>query len=105
MNLVIDGNLVYPPSELSCIRDITLYSAMYSDMTVIVQIWPELKDDVWRRLKAAGAMDFVYEITDPQVEGIVISDARRSNIMVNQITCDNLHSILNRLRPWIDLPI
>ena len=105
MNLVIDGNLVYPPSELSCIRDITLYSSIYSDLTIVVQIWPELKDEVWVRLKSAGAMDFVYEITDPQVDGIVISDAMGSNIRVDEITCENLSSIMNRLRPWVDLPI
>ena len=105
MNLVIDGNLGYPPSELSCIRDITLYSSIYSDLTIVVQIWPELKDDVWFRLKAAGAMDYVYEITDPEIDGIVISDAKGSNIRVDEITCENLSSILNRLRPWVDLPI
>ena len=105
MNLVIDGNLVYPPSELSCIRDITLYSSIYSDLTIVVQIWPEFKDDVWFRLKAAGAMDYVYEITDPEIDGIVISDAKGSNIRVDEITCENLSGILNRLRPWIDLPI
>lgn len=104
MNLVIDGNLSYPPSELSCLRDITLYSDVYSDLTVIVQIWPELKDEVWYKLKSAGAMDFVYEIVDPEVDGIVISDAPGSDIQVDCITCDNLGFIINRLRPWMNLP-
>lgn len=105
MNLVIDGNLTYEPSELSCIRDITLYANIYSELTTVVQIWPELKDDVWMRLKMAGAMDYIYEITDPCVDGIVISDLPDSTICVDQITCDNLNCILSRLKPWIDLPV
>ena len=99
MNLVIDGNLTYPPSEISCVRDVTLYSMIWTEFTVLIEIFPEYKDHVWRHLKSRGAMDYVEDIISPAEErGLKISDQPRSNIRVNSIRCDNLSFIIDRLR-------
>ena len=99
MNLVIDGNLTYPPSEISCVRDITLFSVTFTPFTVLVEIESEFKDDLWNHLKSFGAWDYFEDIISPAKEpGLILSDKPRSNIRVNYITCDNLPYILNRLK-------
>ena len=99
MNLVIDGNLTYPPSEISCVRDVTLYSVIWSEFTVLIEMCPAYKDHVWRHLKERGAMDYVDDIVAPGKEiGLKISDQPESNIRVNYISCDNLNYIIDRLR-------
>lgn len=99
MNLVIDGNLTYPPSEISCVRDVTLYSVVWSKFNVLIEICPTYKDHVWRHLKSRGAMDYVDDIISPGREhGLKISDQPKSHIRVNYISCDNLNFIIDRLR-------
>ena len=36
MNLLIDGNLTYAPSEITCVRDVTLYSAVWTEYEVLI---------------------------------------------------------------------
>ena len=99
MNLIIDGNLTYPPSEISCVRDVTLYSTVWGQFNVLVEIEKQYRDNVWKHLKTYGAYDYVKDIISIDREpGFRISDRKRSNIMVNKITCDNLNYIINRLR-------
>lgn len=101
MNLVIDGHLTYPPSEISCVRDITLYSAIWTDYTVLVEMSQEYKDHLWYHLKARGAMDYIEDIVDPlSVMGLRISDDPGSNIKITHITCENINFILNRLQTF-----
>jgi hypothetical protein len=99
MNLLIDGNLTYPPSEISCVRDITLYSTVWSEFTVLVEIDKMYRDQLWAHLKTYGAYDYIEAIVSPDREhGLRISDRRGSNIKVDSITCDNLNFIINSLR-------
>lgn len=101
MNLLIDGNLTYPPSEPTCVRDVTLYTAVWTEFHVLVEIDTCYRDDVWNHLKRYGAMDFVEQIVDvDEVHGLKMSDQSRSNIQVNCITCDNLNHIITCLRTF-----
>ena len=99
MNLVIDGNLTYPPSEISCVRDITLFSVTWTPFTVLVEIEPQYKDHLWQHLKSFGAWDYFEDIVEPRKEcGLILSDKPKSNIHVNYIRCENLPFIIERLK-------
>lgn len=99
MNLLIDGNLTYPPSEITCVRDVTLYTTVWTEYSVLIEITTEYKDHVWKHLKRFGAMDFVEDIVCVDEEsGLIMSDRDRSNIQVNSITCENLDHIITCLR-------
>jgi len=99
MNLVIDGNLTYPPSEISCVRDITLYSTIWGEFTVLVEIEREYRDQLWYHLKSYGAYDYIEAIVPPGKEyGFRISDQPKSNIFVEKITCETLPGIISTLR-------
>ena len=101
MNLIIDGNLTYPPSEITCVRDVTLYSTIWGEFTVLVEIEREFRDHVWRHLKDYGAYDYIEAIVSVGREpGFRISDRDRSNLVVDRITCDNLNFIINRLKSF-----
>ena len=98
MNLVIDGNLTYPPSEISCVRDVTLYSTIWGEFTVLVEIEKQYRDHVWSHLKSYGAYDYVEAIVSPGREpGFRISDQPRSNLLVDRITWETLPGIIKVL--------
>lgn len=97
MNLLIDGNLTYSPSEISCIRDVTLYSTIW-DFDVLIEIDRRYRDHVWNHLKMNGAYDYVKAIVHVDREyGFKISDQPASNIRVDKIVCENLNFIIDRL--------
>ena len=99
MNLVIDGNLTYPPSEIMCVRDVTLYSTIWGDFSVLLEIERCYRDQLWKHLKSCGAYDYVEAIVTPYREpGFRISDQRPSNLMVDRITCETLPRIIQSIR-------
>lgn len=101
MNLIIDGNLTYPPSEISCVRDVTLFSTVWTEFEVLVEIDRLYRDQVWKHLKRYGAYDYIQAIVSPDKEhGLKISDQPRSTIYVDKISCENLDYIINRLRSF-----
>lgn len=98
MNLIIDGHLTYPPSEISCVRDVTLYSTIWGEFTVLIEIEREFRDHVWKHLKSYGAYDYVQAIVSVDREpGFKIADRPSANVSVPKITCDNLNQIITRL--------
>lgn len=98
MNLVIDGNLSYVPSEISCFRDITLYSTIWGEFDVLVEIDREYRDHVWYHLKSHGAYDYVEAIVSVGREpGYKIGDRPGCNLKVDKITCENVSSIITCL--------
>lgn len=101
MNLVIDGNLTYPPSEIMCVRDITLYSTVWGEFSVLVEIERCYRDQLWKHLKSYGAYDYVEAIVSPGREpGFRISDTRPGNIIVDRITCETLPRIIGSIRSF-----
>ena len=99
MNLVIDGNLAYPPSEISCVRDVTLYCAVWGEFSVLLEIDREFRDHLWKHLKRFGAYDYVQDIVSVDREpGFKIGEHPRSNLQVDRIAASNLNRIITTLQ-------
>lgn len=61
-SLLINGDIINPPSSISCVRDLTFIAHEYLDYDVIVECNAE-KDFYYKFLKTFGAMDFVDDLT------------------------------------------
>lgn len=61
-SLLINGDLINPPSSISCVRDITFIAHEYLDLDVIIECIAE-KDFYHRYLKNFGAMDYIDDLT------------------------------------------
>lgn len=61
-SLLINGDLINPPSSISCVRDITFIAHEYLDLDVIIECIAN-KDFYHRYLKNFGAMDYVDDLT------------------------------------------
>ncbi len=101
MKLLIDGKLAFPPSSISCFRDVTLYSSIFGDFDILIESRNKHKDIVWKWLKNKGAFDFVDDIVPHNKEyGISLSYKKKCNICVTRITATNLDFIVNRLKEY-----
>lgn len=98
MNLVIDGSILPPPTDIPCFRDVTLYGSVFCKMDILIE-FPE-KDLIWDFLKISNAQDFISAIVLPGEEsGTRISNTKGScNICVNSINYSNLNFIISRLQ-------
>ena len=98
MNLVIDGNVLLPPTEIACFRDITLYGSVFCKLDILIE-FPD-KDLIWNFLKISSAHDFISAVVAPGEEhGTRISNNRGScNICVGSINYDNTSFIISRLQ-------
>ena len=105
MNLLIDGKLTLPPSEVSCFRDVTLYGSVFGKFNILIDPRQIQKDMVWMWLKQNGAHDFVdYILSSKDFEtGIKLSSRKTCNICVTSITADNLSFIISRLKQYAHL--
>lgn len=97
--LIINGNLVFPPSSTSCFRDITLYANIFKQLDVIIQIEQQYKDICYNYLKQHGAFDFVEDIIHRKENelGIVISDIEPYHIRARMFWQGNLDRILKQI--------
>jgi hypothetical protein len=99
MKLLIDGKLAFPPSSISCFRDVTLYSHIFGKYEVLVEAKDKHKDVVWHWLKSNGSFDYVDDIIKPGTEaGLSLSYKKRCNICVTRVTANNLNFIITRLK-------
>ena len=99
MNLIIDSSLSEPPSEVSCFRDVTLYSKIFVFEDVLLECPKVTRSLYWKWLKKHGAHDFISDlilITDSE-SGIKISPTK-GNITVSQITSDTLSHVIKCLQ-------
>jgi len=64
--LIIRGELINPPSSITCFRDLTFYAHEFCSYNVIVEGEP--KDPYYSFLKRRGAMDYVDDILLPGEE-------------------------------------
>ena len=98
MNLLIDGRILPPPTEISCFRDVTLYGSVFSNLSILIETTE--KDLIWKFLKINSAHDFISGLIHPGEEtGTMMSGTRgRCNICVNSINYDNLEFIITRLQ-------
>jgi len=96
--LLIDGNLVFPPSSTSCFRDVTLYAQVFKQVDVVIQVDDHIKDTCYNYLKLRGAFDFVDDIVAPDLEsGVLISDTRPYHIRARKFWAGNLNRIVSEI--------
>jgi len=101
--LIINGDLIFPPTETACFRDVTLYTNIFTSAEVLLQVDQQHKDLCYHFLKSEGAFDFVQEIVTPDeaVHGTLISDKPPCNIKVRKFWAGNLNRILNSIRMYL----
>jgi len=61
VNLIINGDLVNPPSSVSSFRELTFFAHEYLHREVILEC-EDNKDFYYKFLKLRGAMDFIDDI-------------------------------------------
>lgn len=97
--LIINGEIVNPPTSISCFRDVTFIAHEYLHLDVIVEI--QEKDYCYKFLSNFGAMDYVDDILLPQEEmGMRIDtdyNFAPTVYVTNVINVKNLNSILSSL--------
>ena len=97
--VIIDSDLVFPPTEAAVFRDITLYSTIYSQAHVLIQSQEHYKDACYHYLKSLGAFDYVDDIVCPGEEhGVIISKYPPYHIKARKLWAGNLNRVLNALR-------
>lgn len=98
--LIIDGNLLFPPSEICCVRDITLYVRVIAEsIDTLLQVDKNHVDTCYHYMKATGCFDYIDDIIAPGEEsGIYISSFDPCNIKARKIWAGNLNRILSQLR-------
>ena len=97
MPLIIDATLTEPPSEITCFRDVTLYTSCFIKKRIVVECEDAMKDIYWRWLKRYGAFDYVEDIVPLFSESDISIRPRKGNITVPLIDAANLSFILQRL--------
>ena len=96
--LLVDGHLVFPPTEVSVFRDITLYANVFKSYDVLIQTEPSHVDTCYKYLKSCGAVDYVRDFVTPgETHGTYISDTHPCNILARKIWAGNLNRILQSI--------
>lgn len=94
--VTINGHLVFPPSEVSVFRDITLYCKVFKQYKVLLHIEHNYQDICYKYLKERGCFDFVEDIVDDIIPGSrVISDITPYNIRARKFWAGNLNRIIS----------
>lgn len=97
--LIINGHLMFPPSEVSCFRDITLYAHVFVKIPVLVQVEPEHVDTCYHYMKHTGSYDYVQDIVLPNQEhGVMLSDKPPHDIRARRIWAGNLNRLVTEIQ-------
>lgn len=99
MPLIIRDQLVFPPTSLSCFRDLTLYCNVFLKSVILIEA-PD-PDPPWYYLKGLGGMDFVEDIVPLGREDGVRLDIEPNfpnSVITDRIEAENLHRLIARLR-------
>jgi hypothetical protein len=98
-NLIINGDIINPPTSVTCFRELTLIANKAIHLKVIVESME--KDFCWRYLKNFGAMDYVDDILKVgEEEGIRIDTGYNYSPTIfvsDRIDYYNLKNILNAI--------
>lgn len=98
MNLIIEAPLSEPPSEISCFRDLTLYSKTYIFDDVLLLCEKGTRSSYWAWLKKHGAHDFVsYLIIDRDEEPGFLIHTKKGNLTIDRINALSLNQIIKQL--------
>lgn len=97
--LRINGDLVFPPSEVMVFRDVTLFTSVFIQTDLIIEINEQYKDTCYHYLKSVGAFDYVEDIVTPgESHGVLISDMHPCNIKIRKFHAGNLNRIITALK-------
>ena len=98
-NLIINGDIINPPTSVTCFRELTLIAKKAVHLKVIVECLE--KDFYWRYLKNFGAMDFVDDILNIGEEiGLRIDTEHHYSptiFVADRIDHYNLKQVLNAI--------
>lgn len=61
-NLIINGDIINPPTSISCFRELTALAKRVNNLAVLIECME--KDFYWKYLKTFGAMDFVDDLVE-----------------------------------------
>jgi len=99
--IIIKNDLIFPPSEISVFRDITLYTKVYTEHDVVIESEPHHVDTCYKYLTAHGAFDYVDDIIHPGEEaGVIVSDTTPCAVHARRFWSGNLNRILASLRAY-----
>jgi len=102
MILLIDAELVNPPTLIGSFRDFTFFASLYKpNYDVVLECPPDMTDIYYRYLKNyAGALDFVKDFQPVGREsGIIVSShiERLPVVYTDRIIPENLISLLTKI--------
>ena len=102
-NLIIEAALSAPPSEVSCFRDITLYSKTYIFEDVLLVCEEGTRSFYWEWLKRHGAHDFVsYLLKDTESESGFFIGSKNANLNIDSFNIHNLNFIISVLKSRVN---
>ena len=103
MNLIIDSTLSEPPSEMSCFRDVTMYSKVFRFENVLLSCKMGTRSMYWNWLKNNGAHDFIsYVLHEGELESGALIHPKKGDIVIDRINALNLNYIITRLKQISD---
>lgn len=98
MDLIIDGILTTPPSQVYCFRDVSLYIKCFLNKNLLIECGEDEIDLYWSWLKKNNSYDFVDAIVRrDEVEGFYIGPRRKSNLKIEFINYNNQSFVLRKI--------
>jgi hypothetical protein len=98
-NLIINGDIVNPPSSITCFRELTLIAKKAIRLQVFIEC--QQKDYYFKYLKNFGAMDYIDDILLPGEEtGMRIDNELHFSptiYVTDHIDHYNIRDVLNAL--------
>lgn len=99
--VIIYCGLTCPPTWFASYRDLTLYCAVFLDLSVVIE--SDDPDPYYRWLKPKGGMDFVKDFVRPGSErGLRLAPElakfESRTIIVSRIVPENVHGIISRVK-------
>lgn len=98
-NLIINGDIVNPPSSITCFRELTLIAKEAIHLQVFIEC--QQKDFYFKYLKNFGAMDYIDDILLPGEEkGMRIDNELHFSptiYVTDRIDHYNIRDVLNAL--------
>lgn len=101
MNLIIDADLTNPPTEISVFRDVTLYSKIFLNYTILLECDGRHRDIYYYWLKSKGAFDYVDDFINFGDEYGVTIRSEYGTICVEYLSSSKLNEIISLLKQKI----
>ena len=101
MNFIIDCSFSEPPSEISCFRDVTLFSKIYCFEEVLLTCPKGTRSSYWNWIKSRGAHDYIsYLLTYEEFEPGILMHPLDGDIRVNYINSFNLNQVIQLIKKF-----